>query len=163
MLSILSSQHSRTVILKLVYCMNALRKENKWMCWVNSPICPTNSMRIPWCSSLLPVCFTLIFTLGWHNTMSVSCLWNEKTLGNDSHRRCLLAHLSWNWFSIIKQIMLLQFPIFSLQLGCFSAFSIVQNDIDFTHWTKQTSKETLKERQCNSVFFNSPCSPCLND
>lgn len=116
---------------------------------VNLPICPTNSMRIPWCSSLLPVCFTLIFTLTEDNTRQFSLTWRNYS---QSHRWCLLTHLSWNWFSIIKQIMLLQLPILSLQLCCFSAFSIVQNDINFTHRTKKTSKETLKEWQSHSIF-----------
>lgn len=79
-------------------------------------------------------------------TWDKQCKLSFKIRDSRKHRQCLFANLSWNRFSIIKQIMLFQFPFLGLQLCCFSAFGVVQDYIDFTQRTKQTPKETLKRQ-----------------
>lgn len=48
-------------------------------------------------------------------------------------------YLARHRLSIIEQIVFLHFPIFCLQLCCFSVLCIIQQDIYLTHRSKQTT------------------------
>lgn len=58
---------------------------------------------------------------------------------SDDLLNLIKLYLARHRLSIIEQIVFLHFPIFCLQLCCFSVLCIIQQDIYLTHRPKQTT------------------------
>ncbi len=132
--------------------MNALRKERRECVELTHRFVLRTQCEFPDVQAFCLFVSHWYSPWGWHNiACQLSLNWRDFRKGV-TRRYLVLTHLSWNRFSIIKHIMLLQFPILSLQLGCFFCFQHRSEWRRF-HTLDQTDLQGNSERMAMSFYF----------